>query len=158
MPHGRLLAGGRGHVGGVLAEAADDTVHARLFVPHRMRECAVLAGPLLLVKRALLESRRFPHAAFARDTDFARAVSEYTFELAREGAKLGIVAALAIPERVAIGAAEELESDRMRGEATGTLDVPQTQVAASALRAVVPAAAWPAFLRRADQFCDLRCA
>ncbi len=154
MPHGDLLAAGRGHVGGILAHVENDAVHVRLWVPQRMNACAVLSGPVLFVRRSIVEARRFPQAAFADEAEFARAVSRYTFELHRDGARLGIASGLAVPARAVIDAARQFASARALAEETGTEAVPQTEVAASALKAIVPAAAWPAFLRRAERFCD----
>ena len=156
MPHGSLLAAGRGHTGGLTAEAdhGKGTVYAHLWIPHRMDECMVLSGQLLLVRRSMLEARRFPGASFKRDVDFAMAVSRFTFDLHREGARLGIVAALVVPVHAAPSAAAQFQIGQALAREARMEAVPQTGVAASALKAIVPAASWPSFVRRAEKYCD----
>ena len=158
MPHGSLLAAGRGHTGGLTATADgnNDKLYARLWVPHRMRNCTVLSGPLLLVRRLALDGHRLPRSSFKCDVDFATAVSQFTFELHRSGARLGIAAALAVPLQADPSPADQFQNDRALARETCMESVPQTDVAASALKAIIPTGAWPAFVRRAEQYCDHR--
>jgi len=156
LPHGSLIAAGRGHAGGLTLTAGEskDTLTARLWIPHRMRDCTVLSGPLVLVRRSALDAHDLPRSSFKRDVDFAATVSRFTFELHRRGARLGIVAALAVPVSAAPSAADQFESDQTLARQTHMEAVPQTGAAASALKAIIPTVAWPAFARRAEEYCD----
>jgi len=51
-------------------------------------------------------------------------------------------------------AADQFESDQTLARQTHMEAVPQTGAAASALKAIIPTVAWPAFARRAEEYCD----
>jgi len=148
LPHGSLAAAGRGHVAGLEAFAEGGAILALLWVGNRMSQCVVLGGPVLLVRRKLLDS-----LAFRAGPDLAASFAAHSFELHRRGARLGITASLAVAQPPT-GDAARFRAESWLARETGTGDVPQQGVAASALKAIIPAASWPAFARRAEHFCD----
>ncbi len=155
LPHGSPEAAGRGHVAGITGAAnPDGTILARMWIPDGMAACAALAGPLLLVRRSVLEAHPFSRAEPAGEVDFFRSVTRYTVELHRRGARLGICAALGMPSPAAANAVERFRRERTLARELGLEELPQSGVAASPVQALLPAGAWPAFVRRAERFCD----